>query len=171
MYADFADSSLHPMLQTKKGGLIPVHKVRLSTGEKARAIGGGPTLRHVTSTKGSNHHAVIERLPSGKWADKIVSLSDIKRGTPVPKRPHAGASFTLAAGDFVLLTVNGEQRLLRVTKISAGQIAMISHSDGRSSDEIKAAKEVVYRTGSSLVRDGASKVLVTYLGEIRRCGG
>jgi len=71
----------------------------------------------------------------------------------------------------ILKNKEGIEELLRVTKLSGGQIAMIHHTDARRMDDIKNAKAVVYRNGSSLVRDGARKVSVTYLGEIRRAGG
>jgi CRISPR-associated endonuclease Csn1 len=173
-YTDFVDRNLHPFTVTKAGGKNWIHKVRLTVSERPWPVGSGPRERFVSSTKGSNHHAVIAKGPDGKWTDEVVPLIDLRAPTadsPVPKRPHGGESFTLAAGEFVLVVADGRERLLRVSKLSDGQIAMVLHCDSRKMDEIKKSKGVVYRTGSSLVRDGARKVTVTYLGEIRRAGG
>jgi len=171
-YSDFVDVKLHPFTLTKAGGKNWIHKVRITTSENPWPVGKGPRERFVSSTKGSNHHAVISKRPNGKWTDTVVPLMELRAAPRTAKRPHGGDSFTLAAGEFVLMrSTDDKERLLRVSKLSEGQIAMISHCDARKMDEIKGAKEVVYRTGSSLVRDGATKVSVTYLGELRRAGG
>ena len=110
--------------------------------------------------------------PSGKWADTIVPLIDAAQKASSIKRPYAGTEFTLAAGDFVLFPgESGREELFRVTKLSEGQIAMVRHFDGRRMDDIKKSKDVKYKTGSSLVKAGGRKMLVTYLGELRRSGG
>lgn len=168
----FAIRENHPFTLTKAGQKNWIHKVRISTGEKPWSVGKGPRERFVTSTSGSNHHALITKDEKGKWKDLPVTLLEVQRSSKMPKRPHGAGDFTIAAGEFLLLKDGaGSDRLLRVTKLSEGQIAMIRHFDARRMDDIKKSKDVVYRTGSSLVRDGARKVSVTYLGEIRRSGG
>ncbi|MCC6228690.1 MAG: type II CRISPR RNA-guided endonuclease Cas9 [Phycisphaerales bacterium] len=174
-YTDFVDVKLHPYTPTKAGGKNWIHKVRITTGEKPWAVGNGPRERFVTSTKGSNHHSVVAKGPDGKWTDKVVPLIALKAptaGSPVPRRPHGGDSFTLAAGEFVLMTdKEGRERLMRVTKLSDRDIGMISHTEARTMDEVKKSNDLVRRSGSTMMRDGAKKVTVTYLGEIRRAGG
>ena len=169
-YTDFADHSLHPFTLTKSGIKNYIHKVRLTTSEKPWSVGKGSRERFVCSIAYGNHHTIISKRADGKWEDSLVPLIDVQGKDT--KRPHGGESFTLAAGEFVILkNKEGIEELLRVTSLSKRQIAMIRHTDARRMDDIKKAKAVVYRTGSSLVRDGARKVSVTYLGEIRRAGG
>lgn len=171
-YTDFSNRDLHPFTLTKAGAKNWIHKVRIKSGEKPWAVGKGARERFVSSTKGSNHHAIIAKGTNGKWTDTVVPLIDLRPGTRHPKRPNGGDSFTLAAGDFLLMNdKDGSESLFRVTKISDGDIGMIRHTDGRTVDEIKKSGDLFRRSGSTMIRDGARKVSVTYLGEIRRAGG
>lgn len=171
-YTDFADPQTHPFTITKAGNKNPIHKVRLASSEKPWAVGNGVRERFVTSTKGSNHHAVIAKGADGKWTDEVVPLLDLRPDLARAKRPHGGTSFTLAAGEFIVKRGgDGTERLFRVVKLSAGKIGIIGHSDARTMDEIKKGGGLKEQSGAALVRDGAKKVIVTYLGEIRRAGG
>lgn len=171
-YMDFADRNLHPFTLTKVGGKNWIHKVRITAGEKPWAVGTGPRERFVTSTKGSNHHAVISKLPSGKWTDEVVSLIDIRPAARSPKRPHDGDAFTLAAGEFILMKdKEGVEELFRVVKLSKGKIGIVSHTDARRMEDIKKSGGLKERAASSLIESGVRKVAVTYLGEIHAAGG
>lgn len=174
-YTGFAARETHPFTTTRAGGKNWIHKVRVVVQDKFWPVGKGPTLRCVESTGRGNHHAVIARDESGKWTDTVVPLIDLKKPTassPVPKRPYGGDVFTLAAGEFVMLRDKaGRERLLRVSSLSAGDIFLLLHSDARQVKAIQKSGMLVRRSGSGLIRDGARKVSVTYLGEIRRAGG
>lgn len=174
-YTGFAARETHPFTMTRAGGKNWIHKVRVAVSAKPRPVGKGPAERFVGSTEGSNHHAVIARGEGGEWTDRVVPLIDLKKPTassPVPKRPHGGEEFTLAAGEFVIMKDKaGLERLLRVRSVSAGDIYLIHHTDARTMDEIKKSGMLFRRSGKTLLRDGARKVSVTYLGEIRRAGG
>jgi len=63
------------------------------------------------------------------------------------------------------------RRVYRVLSVSAGDIEVCEHTDGRSSAERRAAGDRDRVQGASLFRRNARKVSVTYLGEVRRAGG
>jgi len=168
-YTDFADPKTHPFTITKAGARNPIHKVRLKSSEKPWAVGKGPRERFVTSTAGSNHHAVLSKLPDGKWTDRPVAIIDV-RAESTQARPHGGTSMTLAAGEFVLLKDEaGRESLYRVLSVSDGDIELIAHNDARLSTERK--KDRTRGGANALMKRGLRKVTVTYLGEIRRAGG
>ena len=63
-YSDLSVKENHPFTMTKAGDKNWIHKVRIVTSEKPWEVGAGERQRFVTSTQGSNHHAIIRKLPS-----------------------------------------------------------------------------------------------------------
>jgi len=188
----FIDPNNHPHIVTKAGAKVPIHKVRVVVQEKPWTIGEGSRQRFVASTAGSNHHtSIIEarefsaaskaKLPKTIWMDQPVTLIEAHRrkgaGTRIvdrsPQVPGGGAFvFSLAVNEFVIMKdADGQERLYRVQNISKGDIGLVVHTDGRTADERKKANERVRASGARLLAQGARKVAVTYLGEVRNAGG
>lgn len=168
----FSERQNHPFTLTKAGKKNWIHKVRIEVNEKPWEVGKGARERFVAATKGSNHHTVVSQKEGGRWTDEVVPLIALRRGSSLERRPHGGDCFTLAAGEFLLMRdKSGADRLYRITKMSQGDIAMVLHTDARTMDDIKKSGDLVRRSGSTMIRDGARKVMVTYMGEIRRAGG
>lgn len=188
----FIEPKNHPQMKTKAGGVVPIHKVRVVVQERPVRIGKGARERFVASTAGSNHHTAIVASKvfagSGKarttktvWADQPVTLMEAHRrkgsGEPIVDRTPEGPGgpefvCSLAVNEFVMLTdEDGQERLYRVQNISEGDIGLVLHTDGRTADERKKAKERVRAGGTGLMNRGAKKVAVTYLGEIQNAGG
>lgn len=179
----FADPASHPVLHTRNGRDIPIHKVRVRAKAKPWPVASGPRQRWVTGTSGSNHHTVIvacldKQGNETRWEDHPVSryevLSRLRRGLPIIQRdwgPDRKFKFSLLPDDHVLLEHDGAAKLFRVQSISAGDIEFRLHADGRTTDEINKAKQRVRAGGDKLRRLRARKVHVTHLGEVRRAGG
>ena len=176
----FADPVNHPALRMRSGQLVPIHKVRLRTGERPRPVARGTRQRYVASKPGSNHHiAIVAELDAQgrdrKWTGHLVSRFEAMRrhaaAEPVVRRQWASNQvfrFSLAPGDYVLMTVDeGPEQLYRVTGISEKDIEFRLHTDARTMDDIKKAKQRVRGGPDRLRKRSARKVHVTYLGEIR----
>lgn len=186
----FIEPKNHPYMTTKAGGIVPIHKVRVTVQERPWTIGKGSRQRFVTSTAGSNHHTLIIEAKafsgSGKykkaktvWMDSPVTLIEAHRrkgsGEPIVDRsPEVVGSgefvFSLAPNEYVFMRdEHGVERLYRVLSISEGDIEIVLHTDGRMSGERRHDR---VRIRASALKDRAfRKTSVTYLGEIQNARG
>lgn len=179
----FADPSNHPLIHTRGGRDVPIHKVRLRAKVKPWSIAEDARKRWVTATAGSNHHTVIVALLDNhgnekRWEDHPVSRFEVmerrRRGEPIVQRdwgPQRRFKFSLVQDDHILLDHGEAPRLYRVQKISKGDIEFRLHSDARTVDQIGKAGARVRASGDKLRRLHACKVHVTHLGEVHNAGG
>lgn len=176
----FADASQHPRLTTRTSQTIPIHKVRVRTDVKPRAIGQAERLRHVAPAPGSNHHAVIvavldEEGREIRWEDHVVNRLEVyerkSKGQPLIQRdwgPGMQFKFTLARNDFVTMEDStGHEQLYRVLSVSPRNIELRRHDDARVRKQIKEMGERrVTISGTRLFTRKGRKVRINYLGEV-----
>jgi len=158
--------------------------VPIGTDRRDRKKRGATKRRHVALE--ANHHTVIMAKldPEGNektWQDQPVALFDamnrVKNNQPLVCRDAPDGcrfKFTLAVNDYIEMDrAEGEGRsIYRVLNISAGDIEVREHQDGRTRETIKAQKGRRERVrGSALFRRNARKVHVNYLGEVYDAGG
>ncbi|MCA3005106.1 MAG: type II CRISPR RNA-guided endonuclease Cas9 [Planctomycetaceae bacterium] len=170
----FADEANRPELVDKAGRRTRIRAVRIAVRAVPAAIGHGASVRYVGPTQGSNHHTVLTRGADGRWHDQPVSLLDLGRDRQLakaPKRPAGGGEYTLAAGEYVLYTQDGEQRLCRVLSLTDGEVELVEHCDGRLAADRRKEGARIRVTGGGIGEGRMQKVTVSYLGEIRRAGG
>ena len=185
----FAEPGNHPYLTTKKGGLIPIHKVRLAVDVKPRTVGKGHRERFVAPTGGSNHHTVIAaKLDAAgnevKWEQKLVTrleaylrLRDRKQsgsgGADVIQR-NLGKDyrfkFFLMPNDCVEMDdASGQRQVYRVCSISQtasqNEIQFLEQNDARKIGEARSSSNRLTSI-DTLRKRKARKVRVTPLGEI-----
>jgi len=166
-----------PYLTAHDGRLIPIKRARIRKADATIKVGKGLAARYVAP--GSNHHMeVVAILDSAgivkKWEGVIVSRFDAHQrtsaGQAVIVRDHGPGKqflFSLAGGEYVLIHDGENQRLLRVTAISDGQIEFVTHSDARPITERKKIPGARVRySPSALQRQNARKVVVDPLGAI-----
>ena len=175
----FADPAEHPVMQTRAGRFVAIHKVRVRATVKPWAVGAGARQRFVAPKAGSNHHTVISAKLSEdggelSWEDTPVSRFDANArraaGTPVIEREHCGNrcfKFSLVPGDYVEMeNKDGKRELYRVASISKGDIEFRHQHDARDVQALKAAKARVRGGGPFLFKRKARKVTITYLGQV-----
>ncbi len=185
----FADPGNHPYLTTKKGGLIPIHKVRLAVDVKPKTVGKGHRERFVAPTGGSNHHTVIvAKLDAGgnevKWEQRLVPrLEAYQRWRDHKQSGDDGADiiqrdwgkdyrfkFFLMANDCVEMDdLNGRREIYKVRKISQtatqNDIQFQEHNDARKIGDAQTSANRITSI-DNLRKRHARKVRVTPLGEI-----
>jgi len=173
----FKSRDNHPMLRTKDGRDIPIHRVRIRKVEPVETIGAGARERRVAL--GSNHHIEIvettDRKGAARWEGVVVSTFEAARrlraGEPVVKRDHgAGRSlvFSLAGGDMIEADdEDGARRLYRVRTVS-DNLEFVALNDAREKKEIKQAQAWKKRSVDKLRELHCHRVIVTPLGEVRR---
>lgn len=179
----FVEPANHPVMTTKDGRRIPIHKVRLKVGAKPKPVGKGLKERHVASGANSNHHVVIVAVldASGKetkWEEHVVSRLEANarlsaeakaRGESVIQRdwgPGRRFKFSLIPNDMVFVTDEGGRRdLYRVAAISAGDYEMRPQLDARSWTDVVKLKQRVRMSAEKLRKGEAIKVVVSPLGE------
>ncbi len=185
----FADPGNHPYLTTKKGGLIPIHKVRLAVDVKPKTVGKGHRERFVAPTGGSNHHtAIIAKLDAAgnevKWEQKLVPRLEAYQRLRDRKQSGKGESdiiqrdwgkdfrfkFFLMPNDCVEMDdASGQRQVYRVCSISQtpswNEIQFIEQNDARKIGEARSSWNRV-NSIDSLRKRKALKVRVTPLGEI-----
>jgi CRISPR-associated endonuclease Csn1 len=187
----FAEPGNHPYLTTKKGGLIPIHKVRLVFEKKARKIAerNPHRLRYVASTDGSNHHTVIiAKLDAAgnevKWEQRLVTRLDAYQRLRDRKKSGSGGAdiiqrdwgkdyrfkFFLMARDCVEMDdSNGGREIYRVCKISQtasqNEIQFQEHNDARKPGDARSSSNRITSIDNMRKRH-ACKVRISPLGEI-----
>ncbi len=181
----FADPGNHPYLTSKKGGLIPIHKVRLAVDVKPKTVGKGHRERFVAPTGGSNHHTVIiaeldEAAHEKRWHDFPTTRLDAyarwsenlkaKTDGDVIRRdwgPGHRFKFVLFIDDCIAMKDDsGVERIYRVANLSKGDIQLQDANDARDAKTLKAEKARIRVSAKQLKDREARKVCVTPLGEI-----
>lgn len=181
----FADPANHPVLHTRDGRAVPIHKVRVKAKAKPKAVGKAARRRWVASKAGSNHLTVVlaildEKGRELKWVDypltrirAVQRLADSKRrgcASRLVRRDwgsRRALKFCLAPHDHVVMyDDHGVSQLYRVASVSKRDIELRLHADARTADALRAAKQRVRVSAEKLRKRNARKVRVTYLGEI-----
>ncbi len=178
----FADPASHPVLRTRDGREVPIHKVRLVSRVAALSLGKGARLRFVGPAPGSNHHMAIvadvdQQGRDRCWSGFVVTrLEAIRRAAESPqveviqRRWGGGKRFvcSLAPGDlFTLSAAQHAGTVYVVRSISRGRVEFAANHDGRLKEEIKKSGKWWSRSPNELARLGFRKVSVSYLGEVR----
>lgn len=175
----FADPQNHPLIKTKTGKKIPIHRVRIRTNsETIQRIGADFNNRFVESK--TNHHMEIYEVTRDKqgkvvWETCVVSMLEahrrLKENEPVIKRDHGINTrylFSLAKGDIIELDgLENQTRALYVVKIvpQSKQIYFIPINDARKPSEI--GKNGLTAVPESLHKRNCEKKFITPLGEVR----
>jgi CRISPR-associated endonuclease Csn1 len=142
----FGDPANHPTLKTKKGGEVPIHKVRIRVQAKPRAIGQGVRQRNYVAGKDSNYASLIYTIldAEGKevrWEHAILTRLDAhqrlsaQHGKPgekilIPEETETRKfKFALRKNDMLEADgPDGERVLYRVQKLSKNEIQLCEHT-------------------------------------------
>ncbi len=176
----FALPENHPVLETKDGRKIPIHKARIRIRQTTMPIGSGRREGRIMS--GSNHHIEIFEVKDSKgrikWDGKLVSryeaMQRLRNRQPIVHRDHGPDKkwvFSLAGGESVQMKdpESGTPGLFVVTGISEGEITMLRNADARPSKVLRKTRGARVRPAPDTLRKlGAKKVTITPDGEVRR---
>lgn len=172
----FNNPENHPFIPTRKGGRIPIHKVRVRKSENTFQVGQGERARHVVSK--SNHHMaifeVVDARGKVKWQDRVVSqyeaLQRKKAGLPILLTELAGASrlvMTLQPGDIITMDMpDGTRPLLKVRGISDNEITCSNINDARLKKDLIATGDLIRIKTNVLNTRQCKKVAVNFIGEV-----
>lgn len=177
----FKDPKAHPCLNVKTGHPYPVHKVVVEVKENLIQVGEGDLTRWAPSD--SNHHMVImatnDRKGQQTWTGHVVNRQSAMRrlrdGVPVVQRPK-DFIMSLSEGDFLRWEEDGKVIIMRVRTAfyspSLNQFLVdgVDHREARLKSEIQKSKEWIRKSLKQLKDLSAEKVMVTPLGDVRRCG-
>jgi CRISPR-associated endonuclease Csn1 len=169
-----------PHLKTRKGGSVPIRRVRIRKVERVKQIGDGSRKRFVIP--GSNHHMEVLAQIDAKGKIRgydfhTVSMLEAyernRQKTAVVRRDH-GPEYefrcTLSEGDMVDAKRPGdpEPRIWKVRSVrESGQLDLTLAEDARKKADTEKAGLLWKPAVQPLFRDyAARKVLVTHLGEI-----
>jgi CRISPR-associated endonuclease Csn1 len=168
-----------PILKTRKGGEVPVKRVRIRRVQKVKAIGKG--LRERFVIPGSNHHAEIvaeinSRGEIKRYRSEAITLLEAaerkRQGVPVVNRDDGSRGLfvcTLSEGDLIEARKPGDVASLiwRVCSVrQSGQLDLTRANDARLKKDIAGSKGLWRPTIASIFSGGARKVLITHLGEV-----
>ena len=179
----FVEPANHPVMTTKDGRRIPIHKVRLKVGAKPKAVGKGTTERHVASGANSNHHVVIVAVLDAKgketkWEEHVVSRLEANarqsaeakaRGETIIQRdwgPGRRFKFSFMPNDVLSINdENGVRQLYRVANISEGMNQVGLLHDARDSKELRKPGQRIFYGPEKLRKGHAFKVVISPLGD------
>jgi len=169
-----------PVLKTRRGGEIPIKRVRIRKAQSVVPIGKGPRQRHVIP--GSNHHAAIIAEFDAKGAIKryvfetvtmLEALERKRQRVPIVNRVNEPGKrqflCTLSEGDMVegRRPADGIEKVWRVRTVDKnGRIFLTAAVDARKKDEILKENDYWSPTVNSLFSAGARKIQITHLGEV-----
>jgi len=146
----FSNPANHPVLTTKDGRQIPIHRVRIRKAVAAQRIGHDATSRYILP--GSNHHVEIfetkDEKGGIKWVGHMVTRLEaarrLARHQPIVNKEHEEGEeflFSLAPGE--MIEVDGDEGrelyVVRVTSIDKSgyiTISYVRHTDARKKDVI-----------------------------------
>lgn len=174
----FTDPANHPVLSSRKGLIVPIHKARIRVADTLMMIGKGSGQRWVAP--GSNHHmAIVAELDADenevRWTGELVSRFEAVRrareGIPVVQRDwgeRCRFKFSLASGETFVLQSADLTGLFVVRTISGNSVEFARSNDARKKEEIKSTKQW-YKRSLNVLRDlQCCKVRITHLGVILR---
>jgi CRISPR-associated endonuclease Csn1 len=174
----FADPNNLPYIQSKGGHLIPIKKARIRKNVSVIPLNKQNTR---FAAPGSNHHMEIVAVLNDKgeeieWEGHIVSLFEAyrrrKAHEPVIQRDHGTNKkfkFSLAGGEYLELTENGEKRLVRINVITGNVVFFRLHNDSRPVTILRKTKGGfvgLTKAADALRKAKARKVVVDPLGNI-----
>lgn len=175
----FGSEANRPAIAGGNGRPVRLRSVRVEVGNKPRQFGAAERTRWADA--GANHHTRIVAVRDGRgevvrWKDQPVVLADLMDRIGKCGRSTASDDdvlFTLAANEYLEMDAkDGDRRkVYRILNISAGDIEIKEHWDGRVRAEIQAAGERERVSGSALFERNARKVHVNHLGEVHNAGG
>ncbi|MDA8156752.1 MAG: type II CRISPR RNA-guided endonuclease Cas9 [Actinomycetota bacterium] len=176
----FAHPEDHPVIKTKDGREIPIHKIRIRQSQDVFAVGKGDSARYVQAD--SIHHMEIIRTKdkngNEKWEGFVVDMLEAyrrlhaKEPEPVIKRDHGENKefvFSLAGGEIIELDeLDKTGRGLYVVRTvpKSRQIYFTPLADARILKDI--GKKGLTAYPETLKERHCRKVVVTPLGEVRR---
>lgn len=164
-----------PTITDKHGNAQVIRSVRISVDKNPRAIGSSAkrTERYVLLK--SNHHAEVwvETTKGGRRLGKLVIVPYFEvRGHRRKSDEHGRLfCFSLAPGEFVQIEEAGKPVLYRVNGSSENRVLLVQHDDGRKKDERDRTGDNLRVGATELIAPTTNKVTVTYLGEVKPCGG
>ncbi|MBX3368533.1 MAG: type II CRISPR RNA-guided endonuclease Cas9 [Phycisphaeraceae bacterium] len=169
-----------PMVRGYDGRMVPLRRVRVEVDAKPDRIGKGSQERYVKL--GSNHHTEVWEVTDEKgrtrWEHTPVTLMEAHRRKaakqPIVCRDGGEGRrflFSLAKGEHIEMDDpdgNGSRVVFRVLSISENEIKVIRTFDARRSAVSGPDRTRITGSGDQLRKLKVRKVLVNYLGEIRR---
>lgn len=176
----FGDAANAPEVRGADGKMVRLRKVRIEVDAKPSRI-GKPTKERFVKTA-SNHHTVVwevkDKKGNIKWEHEPVTLMEAYRRVaakePVVNRdggPNRRFLFSLAKGEHIRMNNPkdpNESHVYRVLAISEGEIKVVRTHDARQSAVSGKDRTRIRGKGDQLREFSTQKVLVNYLGEIRR---
>ena len=171
-----------PLLQTRRGDLVPIKRVRYYKTQQVQPIAAEDPARTRYVIPGGNHHmeiwAVLDRSTGKpiKWASETISVLEAHRryrqGSPIIQRDHGPDTrfcFSLSEGDLVKTrrSERDSERIWYVRSVKAdGRVVMSPATDARKKEDISKSGELWQVSVNPLMRLGAAKVVVTPLGKV-----
>ncbi len=173
----FADTANHPLLYTRNGDTVPIHRVRVKKALSTFRVGEEGRGRNVAPS--NNHHMeIIEILDDKgktvKWDAEVVSLFEAKqrlrRGERVVKTDHGPKTcflFSLANGDIIDLDgEDGTRGLYRIRSLYEDKrIRRIDINDARKIGDISRKGQLM--PPNRLRERNCRKVTIDPIGRIR----
>lgn len=173
----FADPKNAPLVRGYGDRMVPLRRVRVQVDAKPDRIGTGSQERYVKL--GNNHHTEVWEVTDVKgrvrWEHTVVSMLEAHQRKAAKQSVVCCADsidrrhvFSLAKGEHVELDNEDGlgSRVYRVLGISDSEIKIVLTHDARQS--AVSGVDRIRLSADKLRRRNARKVLITYLGEIRR---
>lgn len=173
----FKDAANLPFIEGRDGRIYPIRKVVIQVSKSLIQVGQDDPTRYSPSDE--NHHlqvlAVTDAKGRTRWKGHVVTrmeaLDRHRQGVPVVGHPE-GFVMSLAKGDLLRWEEEGVARLFLVrTAYGEGNSHVKGHHpwDAREKAVIEKDKALIVKSLAQLAALRAEKVLVTPLGEVRRC--
>ncbi|MDA8172916.1 MAG: type II CRISPR RNA-guided endonuclease Cas9 [Nitrospiraceae bacterium] len=176
----FAHPENHPVIRTKDGREIPIHRIRIRKSLDVFPVGDGDNARYVQAD--SNHHIEIvktkDKNGNEKWKSYVVDMLKAYRRKreeePIIKRDHGEGKefvFSLAGGEVIELDGKDKRELYvvrTITRASNGRIFYARLNDSRKIDDMKKSHDFFSALMEPLRKMKCRKVVVTPLGKVRR---
>jgi CRISPR-associated endonuclease Csn1 len=168
----FSHLESHPFIRNRDGSTTAIHSVRVWAQMKPEPIRKNDPTRYVDSTAGSNF--CIRIVPifdlSGReigWTDELVSRKEVMANVGC-KSDQNNSGFDLFIHEHVAMAdAEGNIGVYRVMNVSKGDIEVRLHHDGRSSDEVKKAKQRIRIGAGAMKRRCFRKVSVSPTGQLK----
>jgi CRISPR-associated endonuclease Csn1 len=173
----FADEANHPVLVTRSGRHIPIHRVRVYQDCSPQAVGEGLRQRFVNTS--SNYLLAVyearDKNGNPTWRGQSVSRCEAfrrsRRGEPLaPKQDENDFPlvFTLSIGEMVELTWKGERVVCAVQKLSTTPnpyYVFRRHADARPASKIPYEETVGFYSDNNFFLSNCRKLQIDPLGK------
>ena len=187
----FNDPANAPLVNGHDGKTVRLRRVRVRS-DAGRRIGRDDKATGRWVQPSNNHHTVIVEVKDAKgrvrWEDRPVQLIDAY-ARQAAKQPIVDRGvgegerfvFSLAPNESVEMDMPDDptkRAVYRVVNISKGNIEIRLHNDGRAASELRGSRKdrradqrILIRTANTFRDRRATKIRVTYLGEVVNAGG